>query len=262
MAGRPLRLLGAYLRHNLGAALEYRGSLVSQALGMVLNNLLWVSFWTIFFAKFPVLAGWTLTDVLVLWAVMTTSVGLVFGLFANSLRLSAIISEGQLDYYLTLPGDALTHVLVSAVRPLHLGDLVFGPVLLLVAVGPDPVRFAVFCAVVVLSAAVMLGFLVILGSLAFFLGSSEAVATQAVFALKTFAYYPADLFGPRVRALLYTVLPAALVTTVPVELVREFRLEWFLALVAGALAFMGLGVALFRLGLRRYESGHSLQLRA
>lgn len=73
------RFVGAYIRTNWNAAIEYRVSLVSQILGMFINDALWVIFWVLYFTKFPVLNGWELQDVLVLWATVTTSFGLVGG---------------------------------------------------------------------------------------------------------------------------------------------------------------------------------------
>lgn len=259
---RQLAFIGAYLRANLASALEYRTSLVSQVLGMFLNNALWVFFWALYFTRFPVLRGWTLNDVVVLWAAASTAYGLAVGLMGSVLRLPQLIVQGQLDYFLALPRNVLLHVLVSQVRVVNLGDLLFGPVLLLVIVRPTWAQLAVFAACSVLAALVLLGFLILVGSAAFFVGHADALLAQVVNALIHFSTYPARIFDGGVRVLLYTALPAAFVSTVPVELVRQFHWNGLLGLACAAAVFMGLGIWTFHRGLRRYESGNLLIMRS
>lgn len=262
MVGKSLAFIGAYMRANLATALEYRVSLVSQVAGMFINNALWVFFWALYFSRFPVVRGWTLEDVLVLWAVATTSFGLATGTMGNVLRIPRLIAEGQLDFYLVLPKNVLLHLLVSEMRLLHFGDLLFGPVLLLAVVRPAPVKVLVFAVAIVLSAMVLLGFLIFIGSLTFFIGNADAVSGQVVTSLIHFTTYPATIFDRGVRVILYTVLPAGLISTLPVELVREFDWIRLLWLAGAAAAFLGLGVWTFHRGLRRYESGNLMVMRS
>ena len=42
------------IRTNLLIALEYRVSLFSQVFGMLLNDIIWIVFWALFFQRFPV----------------------------------------------------------------------------------------------------------------------------------------------------------------------------------------------------------------
>ena len=58
-------------------------------------------------------AGWSYQELLLLYAVLTLGFGLGVGIMGNCTRLSQIIAEGHLDFYLTLPKNVLLHVLVS-----------------------------------------------------------------------------------------------------------------------------------------------------
>lgn len=262
MGGKYLAFIGAYLRANVAAALEYRATLATQVLGMILNDILWVVFWVLFFTRFPVVKGWTLEDVLILWSSFAFSAGLVYGLFFSVRLLPRLIVEGQLDYYLALPKDVLVHLLVSRIRPFNLGDALFGPLLLVTMVDLTWSRVAVFLAATLLSAAVLLGFEILGGSLAFYLGSGDALHEQLSNALLHFASYPAGIFEGGLKFLLFTVIPAGFVTWLPVELMRTFRWDLFLGLAAAAAAFLGAAVLVFRAGLRRYESGNLLAMRS
>jgi ABC-2 type transport system permease protein len=107
-----------------------------------------------------------------------------------------------------------------------------------------------------LIAVIFVAFAVLTGSLAFWLGQSEYLAMQLRNALLSFSLYPVDIFPDFVRLVLYTLIPAALVGSLPASLLMDFdatRLA-VLATVAVAAALLAHGV--FHRGLRRYESGN------
>jgi ABC-2 type transport system permease protein len=261
MAARHLGFVLAYLRLNLAAAMEYRASFIAQCLGMALNDALMLIFWWMYFARFPEVHGWGLRDVIMLWAVVATSFGLAVTVFGNCIRLAAVIVQGQLDYYLGLPKNALLHVLVSRMSLAGWGDVVFGLIAFVVAGRLDPVGVLLYALLVVMSMTVFVAFTVLMGSLAFFIGNAETAASQAQAALVTFAMYPGPMYRGWVKLLLFTVLPAAFVGHVPVELLRRFDPLWLGALLGFALALWSMAVLCFRLGLRRYESGNLITLR-
>src|SRR5437773_8403636 len=105
-----LRFFADYAKANFLIALEYRASFVSQVFGMVLNDAMWVTFWWIYFTKFQVLGNdYHIDDVLGLWATAAVAFGFGVGFFGNARRLAQMISQGQLDYYLSLPKNVLLH---------------------------------------------------------------------------------------------------------------------------------------------------------
>jgi ABC-2 type transport system permease protein len=255
------RLMGAYFQANLAMFLEYRFSAFSQLIGMFINDVLWVAFWVLYFTRFPVLKGWTLEDVLVLWASLTVSYGLVHGLFANCGRIPAMVVQGQLDYYLALPKDPLLHLLISRMRPTSLGDALFGPLLLIFMVKLTWMKVLIFLVSMLLCAMIWLGLELLTGSLAFFMGNSEVFSDQMMNTVIHFASYPAPIFDNVVKIILFTALPAGFISTLPVELMRAFHWPAFLMLLGGACGFLAAGVLLFRAGLKRYESGNLMMMR-
>ena len=64
-----------------------------------------------------------------------------------------------------------------------------------------------------------------------------------------------------VRLLLYTVLPAAMVGTLPARLLYEFRWDGFAALLGFAVLVVLAARGVFQLGLRRYASGNRVTVR-
>ena len=64
----------------------------------------------------------------------------------------------------------------------------------------------------------------------------------------------------KVTYALFTIIPAALMGAVPAEFVRAFTWQTLAELRVGAVAFLFLAVGVFRLGLKRYESGSAIQV--
>ena len=249
-----MRGLLATARAALLEAAANRGALATQMAAMIVNDGVWIVFWALFFDRVGELGGWDLQGIILLQAVLTAAGGIALGVVANARRVGTLAVEGGLDAALALPVPTLAHVLVRRVEPTNLGDLVFGVVLFLVAGDPTPGRTALFVAVVLASATLLTGFLVLTGSLAFFAGRSES-GELGFHAMLLLSAYPADIFAGTAKLLLYSVVPAAFVTTVPARLIERFDAgdAAILACVAGAMAVAAWGA--FTLGLRRYTSG-------
>jgi len=254
---KSIRLAIAYFRHNLMAAMEYRFAFALQAAGMLLNDLMLLFFWWVVFTRLPSLRGWDLTGVLTLYALVAFGVGLSTVVCGNAGHLANLVVTGNLDYYLALPADPLTHLLVSRMSLPAWGDLVFGLVIYLL-VTPD-------CLLKLppppLGAIIFTSFAVLLGSLAFFLGNAEELFRQGWMAMITFGLYPVDIFPLTVRVVLYTLIPAAFISAVPARILADFQWPPLVALVLFTVGFAVLAGLVFRLGLRRYESGNLVTVR-
>jgi ABC-2 type transport system permease protein len=256
-----LRFVLAYLSLNLSAAMEYRAAFLVQALGMVLNDVVFFIFWALYFARFPNVVGWDARDIAQLWAVAAVSIGLSATLFGNCTRLATIIVQGQMDYYLGLPKNTLIHLLVSRSGLAGWGDVAFGLGAYVLFGRLDLPSIALYVGLVVASTLIYVAFNVLAGSLGFWIGNAEATAFQAQQATLNFSLYPGAMFQGWIRVLLFTVMPAGFISHLPVELLRNFD-PWRMALLLGFTAFsVVLAVGVFRIGLQRYESGNLVVLR-
>ncbi len=252
----------SYLKCNLASALEYKASFITQVLGMAINNAIWVIFWWLYFTKFPILNSWQIGDVILLWAVITFSYGIAVGLFRNCFNLPIMVVEGQLDYYLTLPKPILLHVLVSRLGVFSLGDLFFGPVLLFCFLDLTAIQVFLYLLTGCMSAIIILSFFVLVGSLVFFVGHVQTLANQLRQILMHFSTYPAVIFDGFVKVILFTIIPAGFISTVPVELIRSFNWAGLGQLLIATVIFLGLAIMTFYLGLKRYESGNLLKMQS
>jgi ABC-2 type transport system permease protein len=117
-----------------------------------------------------------------------------------------------------------------------------------------------FILATLLAATVFASFMIVVQSLAFWMGVINNFTNLIVNAMITFGIYPITLFDNYAKLILFTVIPAAFVGAVPAEFIRSFTWQSLAEMLAGAVVFLFLAVNLFRLGLRRYESGSAIQV--
>jgi ABC-2 type transport system permease protein len=255
---RTLRFIGAYLVANLQAAMEYRVAFCVQIITMIANDSLWLFFWWTYFRQFPLVHGWQSTNIVVIWAVAACGFGIGMAVFGNAPRLAALIMNGGLDAYLSMPRNVLLHACITASDPSAWGDILFAVGAFLLLLHPDLLHFGLFLLLALQAALIFAAFMVMFGSLAFFLGNTEGLTQQMLGALTTFSTYPMNIFTGVVRLLLFTVIPAGFVSFVPLQLLQRFSWPLLGGMTGFTLLFVAVAVGMFGLGLRRYESGNLL----
>ncbi|MEX1018850.1 MAG: ABC-2 family transporter protein [Litorilinea sp.] len=255
------RFVRALIGMNLASAMEYRASFLTQIVFMFVNNGIYFVFWLLFFERFGNVGGYVIHDVYLLFAVVAMGFGLGTLLAGNTgQRLAYLIAQGRLDYYLVLPRPVLLHVLFSHMTVASFGDVAFGLLALGFSGYHAPVELGFYGLAVVAVALIYTGYMTLAGSLAFFFGNAEYVSAQLNMAMLTFSLYPHGLFGGGARLLLYTLLPASFIGSVPVALIQARSLGLLAGLWGVALVSCAVGAIVFAYGLRRYESGSALNV--
>jgi ABC-2 type transport system permease protein len=171
-----------------------------------------------------------------------------------------MIAEGRMDYFLSLPRPVLLHSLASRSIPSGMGDFLYGILSFIVAGQFSADTVLRFGLGVVLGTTVLVAFMTLVQSLAFWIGNASMIAMQASNAIVTFALYPLTLFDGTAKLILFTILPAAFIGSVPAEFVRSFSGVQLAQMTAAAGGLLGLALFVFHRGLRRYESGSAIQV--
>ena len=257
---RELKFLLAVWKTNLLSIMEYRVAFLTQVIGMMLNNFIYFAIWIIFFERFKEVRGWGISDMYITYGVLASAFGLVALLFGNAFTLSEIINQGRLDYYLSLPRPVLLHAIASRTIASGMGDFSYGFLSFALSGQFSWDGLLRFVLATLLAATVFASFLVLIQSLAFWMGMISNLTSLAVNAMITFGIYPITLFDNYAKLILFTIIPAALVGAVPAEFIRTFTWQTLVELLAGAVIFLFLAVTIFRLGLKRYESGSAIQV--
>jgi len=258
---KTVRLVLGYLRHNLMSAMAYRGAFLLQVLGMALNDAMLLFFWWVLFTRLPTLRGWDLAQVMNLYGIVAFGFGLATVVCGNAFLLARVVVRGDLDYYLALPADPLIHLLVSRMSLPSWGDVVFGLIVFLIAAPGRWAQLPLFLLTGLLVGLIFVAFSVLVGSLAFWVGNADNLAAQAINAMLTFSLYPIEIFPGAIQWLLYTLIPAALVGSLPAGLLSDFSWSRLGLLAAFTAGIVLAARAVFYHGLRRYESGNLVTVR-
>lgn len=257
---KELKFLLAVWQANLQSVMEYRVAFLTQMIGMMLNDFMYFAIWLVFFERFKDVNGWGVSDMYITYGVLASAFGLVALLFGNAFMLSDIINNGRLDYYLSLPRPVLLHTIASRTIASGMGDFSYGFLSYGLSGEFSWDGLLRFVLAMLLAATVLVSFLILVQSLAFWMGVISNLSNLFVNAMVTFGIYPITMFDGYAKLILFTLIPAAFIGAVPAEFIRAFTWQTLAELFAGALIFLFLAVTIFRLGLKRYESGSAIQV--
>lgn len=261
-ARREITFMLVLWKTNLLAAMEYRAAFLSQVIGMFLNDAAYFVFWIVFFDRFKQVRGWVVQDMILMFGIVAAGFGLAVFLFGNAWTLAEVITQGQLDYYLSLPRPVLPHLLASKSITSGFGDFSYGFISFFFAGRLTLDTFGRFLIGIILSTMVFLAFLILVQSLAFWMGNSQLLSSTATQAIVSFSSYPITVFDGTAKFLLFTLIPAAFVGAIPAEYVRTASWQTLLLLVSVSGIGLFLANVVFYRGLRRYESGSAIQIRS
>ncbi|MBW3019869.1 ABC-2 family transporter protein [Candidatus Woesearchaeota archaeon] len=259
MVVKHIKLHLEYIKIALSTAMEYRFNFFSQVFGMVLNDAVWAVFWLLFFSKFKTVGGWDVFDMLMLYSIITISFGISGFLFGNRNTFASMIAEGKLDFYMVLPKNVFYHLLVSRNSFMAFGDIIFGLIISFFVLSLD--KIPLFILLCILSTIIFTTYATIMNSLAFWFGNTQESSRHLVMGTLSLSSYPFPIFKGFSKFLLLTVLPAGFMSGIPVEILKEFNLVWFLSTLGFSVLILLLAIFVFYKGLKRYESGNNLNVR-
>jgi ABC-2 type transport system permease protein len=246
---------------NLAGAMEFRISFLLTAGMMVINNTVWILFWGLYFQRFHVVNGWSLQDVMMMWAVSAGGFGLSAVLFGNTYRLASLIAAGQLDIFLSQPKPVLLHILISRMSVSAIGDVVFALILYGLFGDRTPGGLFRFALALLIAMLIFMFFVIIAQSLAFFIGNAEGIGQQLFNGILAFSTYPTGIFSGWGKLVLFTIIPAGFISYLPIGLLRSLEPVFVWQVAGVALLLMVGGTAFFYYGLKRYSSGNAMGMR-
>ena len=242
---------------NLSSALEYRTSFFVQAFGMALSNSSFIFFWWIAFSHVGgLIAGYSFSDVMFIWAASSTGYGLAHILFANAASLSQIIVTGELDAFLLQPCHTLINVLCAKTQLSAYGDFMYGIILIGIVFRGNGAAWLWFLVAIVFTSIIMTAIILISNSLTFYIGDASAPARIVSELMINMSIYPDKVYGPPVRALMYSLIPVGFTVHIPMRLLNGEPAILATAAFVGAAIFCAAAVYVFYRGLKRYESGN------
>jgi ABC-2 type transport system permease protein len=265
---RPARrLVYIYFRclgQQMKAILAYEADFTILMFSAVLVQIIGFAFIWAIFQRIPSVNGWTFWQVVMMYALIYVTEGVGSLFFEGTWRVSELVYTGKFDQVLLRPVSPIVQVLAGAVGFNGLGNIVTGMILIGISMANSPIewtpgRLLMFAILLVSASTIRVAINLGSAASAFWIRSPWSMIPVFVHQLGDFAKYPITIYSLGVQALIVVAVPFAFISFFPTAYV--FGVEaWSLAalltpLVAIYCLFMA--VALFRIGLRRYEStGH------
>ena len=247
---------------NLASAMEYRTSFFVQAFGMALSNSTFIFFWWIAFSQVGgMIADYSFRDILFIWAVSSSGFGLAHIFFANASSLTQLIVTSELDSFLLQPCNTLVNVICSKTTLSAYGDFAYGLILMFIVYWGDGAAWLWYAAGALSCCVLMTAILLAANSLTFYWGDASGAAQVIMELMINMSLYPDKIYGPPVRALMYSVIPVGFAVHVPKRLLNGEPAYLALAALAGSVIFCVLAALLFYRGLKHYESGNLIVIR-
>ncbi len=199
------KLFLEYQKIFLKSATEYRANFLLSSLFMFVNDFIWLFFWYLIYFKLGDINGWVFQDLIYIYVFATISFGIASYFFGNHKEIADLVVKGKLDFYLTLPKKDLAHILVSKNSWFDLGDLIFGITLLIFMVSIKKVPLILL--MIIPATVILISFGILIGSIAFYVPSSETLGNTLYETVITFSLYPGSIFTGATKFVTLFVIP-------------------------------------------------------
>lgn len=251
------RLFGAQLK----AILEYQTDFYIMIASAVLTQLLGVVFLWVVYSRIPDINGWLFWEVVFMYAMIYLTEGFGSLFFEGTWRLGGIVNRGELDVMLLRPVSPILQVLTNGIGMNGIGNIIIG----LIMIGQTLTRIdlhwsvgKILIAVLLIATAVAIRVSINLAAntSAFWIKNAGNAFPIMIHNLGEFAKYPITIFSLGVQLLVAVLVPFAFISFFPAYyLFDKSTSPWFwLASPVAAIYCMAVAYALFRYGLRKYES--------
>lgn len=257
-----IKFLILSLKYNLKSSLEYKTSFLIQTIFMVINNGFFLIFWALVFnVNDGNVNGLEMKDILFMWSLAPASWGVSNFLFGGLREINRYVLTGGLDTYLLQPKNILLSVATSKCDFSAFGDLIYGAVIGWIACGKVSI-YLQFWLYVFIGTLITCAIFILIRILVIWIGEVEQIAhiyENSLFI--TFCTYPYEIFGGFTKSLMFTLVPAAYVSHIPIKLLGNFDIKLFLLLLIATVFLILLAIIVFYKSLNKYESGNNIAMK-
>ena len=244
-------------QYRLSFALDFVGTFVSALTDFVAILVL--------FSHLPVLGGWSLPEVALLYGVSGASFALTDMLIGHLDGFGELIRTGTFDVLLVRPRGSLFQVVASELAIRRLGKLAQALAVMVYALASvhvawSPLKAGLLFVTIFSGTAIFAGIWIAGASISFWTVEIREVTNAFTYGGSYLASYPINLFGVWLRRFLAFVVPAAFVAYYPCVLILGkpdpvAGLPWLgLLSPAVAVATLAAGRLVWHLGVRHYRS--------
>jgi ABC-2 type transport system permease protein len=259
MMAYHINLYLTYLRLTAKSWWQYQADFAISMVSLALHDGSSLLFLGVIFASIRQLEGWSLHEILLIWALEVVIRNVARFFFDVPHRIHMYVQSGDLDRLLVRPSSLLLQIAGERGMSLEaVGQILVGTAALL-AVLPGlhlPWWSIFYLPLTIISGVFIMCGMHLLVSCLNFCFTNALAALSTVTWMYRFGQYPVTIFALPLRLLLTWVLPYAMMGFYPAAfLLRgdEYRFYGLLAPLVGFFLF-GLSLLVWRVSLRRYQS--------
>lgn len=255
-----LRFLWLSLLTNLRLTLSFRIAFFLTIGITILKQLLFLIAWKYFFVKYKIIQGWNFTDMLFMNSIVCFSIGFVESFFYGLKDLPRLIESNQLDTFLLQPKNIILNIALSKGDMSSFGEIVSG-IILIAYSGYLINSFLAVVIILISSIFFMCALLIYLSCIAFFMRNSYEFIRELNINANIVASQPNAAYRGILKMITLTILPVAFLSYFPVEHLRTGLWYYLVISMLGTAIFFWFACKLFKIGLKRYESGNMIAYR-
>lgn len=248
-------------KSNLKTAFLNKSDALVNVLMMTINNLSFVFMWWIIFQNKGTINGWEFGEMALLFSIVNNSFAF-FALFTRGTQLlPELIDNGNLDNFLVTPQNSLFLIATSESTFANWGDFVTGFLMFFLSGYISWSGFGIMLLCSFMAFILLFSVRLLLSSLSFFISDSQRLGDNIFISLLTFASQPSSIFTGWYKVIFLTILPAGLLSLVPVNLIKNFNWTDFIFFILATMFFFLLSIFAFKKGLKHYSSGNRFGVR-
>lgn len=233
-----------------------RGSTLVLVFGMIFSNCCFMLVWTMFSKAIGPINGWGTAQTFGIQAYAIFTFGVSFTLFGSLGSLYPHIERGSFDVFLTKPKSLYVRLINNELLPTALGDVLHGLVSLSIFclwVKPNIGLLLVMMPPAIL---IQIAFVMTSDCISFWLPQAPGLAKAVKELLIVPTIQPISLFQGWMRIACLTVVPALVVSGLPVEVVTYHRYHLIAVAYAVSILWLVISIGVLKISVRRYESGN------
>lgn len=259
-----MKLYFKYLSLQLKSAFEYRLSLILSMFSSSLSTLANFIAIVLLFSSFETIAGYSLSEVLITYSMVSFSFSFSEGLFRGFDQFDTLVKTGELDRLFIRPRSIFMQVLGYKVEFNKLGRVILSGILLVYALLSATIVWTAFKVVVLL--------LMIIASMVIFLGLFLVYSGISIFTIegleavnivtnggRDLCYYPIDIYPKVFRRVFTYIVPFAVFNYIPLQYLLGYPNATLFYAISPLFSFVFLGICylFFRWALTKYKSSGS-----
>ena len=260
---RFLKIYGIFLKQYIKRLMEYRVDFLIGMFAFIFTQAAGLLFLYIIFQNINALAGFSIDEILLMYAISLLPRGIDHLLFDNLWLLPRTVRQGSMDRYLLRPINTLYQFIIERFQPDAFGEIFLGIALLIVTLGR--LDFAItfynitgLLSIVFVGTFIYTGLKLLTSSTSFWLKNSYPLM-QITYNISDYTKYPILIYPKFIRLLMTFIIPFALISYYPalylLGQIEYLTVMGYLVTVTGVLVFLGLFV--WKKGLKHYESAGS-----